>query len=83
VAVIQRGLKEIHRLKSGRHWVFDLTQDPGELLAVSAGGGGGPSERLLEWAHVVESGLDGLDAEIPEPLDEESIERLRALGYTD
>ncbi len=82
IAVIQRGLKEIYRLKNGRYRMFDLNADPLELAAVAAGAGG-PSERLQQWERVVESGLEGLDADVPSPLDEESVERLRALGYTD
>ena len=82
VAVIQQGLKEIFRVKNGRHWKFDLTADPRELVnlieAKSA-----PSERLQGLIEVVSSGLNNLDTDVPKPLDEESIERLRALGYAD
>lgn len=82
VAVIQQGLKEIFRVKNGRHWKFDLATDPRELVNLIELKSS-PSERLQGMIEVVSSGLSSLDAEVPEPLDEESIERLRALGYAD
>ena len=82
VAIIQRGLKEISRVKGGKHWRFDLSKDPGEetnLVKFKSP----PSEGLSTWTEVVSSGLDTLDNDIPEPLDEEAAKQLRALGYAD
>jgi hypothetical protein len=47
------------------------------------GSAGDPSELLDGWSEVVSTGLHNLDDEVPAPLDEESIEQLRALGYAD
>jgi len=82
VAVIQQGLKEIFRIKNGRHWKFDLAADPSELVNLIEAKSS-PSERLLGLIEIVSNELNDLDADVPEPLDEESIERLRALGYAD
>lgn len=82
VAVIERGMKEILRVKNGRLWRFDLTADRLELRDL-AGHRTRPSERLQGWMEMVSTGLGDLDGQLPEPLDEESVERLRALGYTD
>jgi len=84
VGVVQGGLKGIFRLKNGRHWKYDLSRDPVELHDLAQGQHENePSERLAEWVETVDSGLNGLDAVSPEPLDEESVEQLRALGYAD
>ena len=62
--------------------LFDLEQDPGELASRSSAGDS-PTEALQDWIAAISRNLNELDQEIPEPLDEESIERLRALGYAD
>jgi arylsulfatase A-like enzyme len=82
VGLLQRGQKEILRVKNGRHRRFDLSSDPGELTDLSAKRAR-PTEALEEWLSQIATTLLNLDREIPEPLDEESIERLRALGYAD
>jgi len=82
VAILQAGKKEIFRVKNGHHWRFDLTADPRELRNL-VGPAGDPSELLDGWSEVVTTGLHNLDDEVPAPLDEESIEQLRALGYAD
>ncbi len=82
VAIMDRQLKQIFRAKSGRLRRHDLTTDPGELLNLGDEGDP-PSESLQGWMDQVARGLTNLDSDPPEPLDEESIESLRALGYTD
>jgi hypothetical protein len=42
-----------------------------------------PTAGLQDWMRAVYSGLNRLDATVPDPLDEESIRRLRSLGYAD
>ena len=42
-----------------------------------------PTESLLEWMRVVYNGLSQFEDAPPEPLDAESIEGLRSLGYVD
>ncbi len=82
VALLHRNQKEVYRVKGDQHWSFDLTEDPGELVTRSADRAQ-PSEALQDWMAAISRNLSELDEEIPEPLDEESIERLRALGYAD
>ena len=54
-----------------------------EVAAAEAFYAGDPSELLDGWSEIVTTGLHSLDDEVPAPLDEESIEQLRALGYAD
>ena len=82
VALMQRNQKEIYRVKGEQHWNFDLLEDPGELTSRSTVRAD-PTEALQNWMAAISRNLSELDEEIPEPLDEESIERLRALGYAD
>jgi len=83
VGVVQNGVKEILRVKRGRdHMRFDLRADPDEQknLAVPQSI---PTENLRSWMHLVDAGLENADEITPQPLDDETIERLRALGYAD
>lgn len=82
VGLLHRGQKEIFGVKNGRHTHFDLLTDPEELSDLSAKRAE-PTEALQDWLSRISNALQSLDQEIPEPLDEESIERLRALGYAD
>jgi arylsulfatase A-like enzyme len=82
VALMQRNQKEIFRVKGEQHWSFDLVKDPGELISRSPDRAD-PTEALQNWMAAISRNLNELDEQIPEPLDEESIERLRALGYAD
>lgn len=81
VAMLQGGYKEIVRLKGERRMIFDLREDPLELDEGEVSSS--PTLDLRSWRDVVEASLGRLDDEPPEPLDAESIERLRALGYAD
>jgi arylsulfatase A-like enzyme len=82
VGLIDKNRKEIFRLEKNRRWAFDLTADPGELESLSRGNAP-PTEGLLTWMRSVFDGLDEFDHTIPVPLDEESVEALRSLGYVD
>jgi arylsulfatase A-like enzyme len=82
VAVLHDGVKEIFRVRNGRHWTFRLAPDPSEQQDLS-GEEGRPSVDLQDWMREVYSGLNELDDNLPQPLDEETAEHLRALGYTD
>ncbi|MCP4908536.1 MAG: hypothetical protein GY910_26475, partial [bacterium] len=73
--------KEILRTRSGRRRVFDLSRDVAERRNLADGDEA--SEELTDWLRQVREGLAASD-ELPAPsLDEESLERLRALGYID
>ena len=82
VGVIDGSRKEIFRVNSNRRETYDLINDPHELHDLSADKQP-PSEMLLGWMRRVYDGLTSLDDAPPEPLDEESIEQLRSLGYVD
>jgi hypothetical protein len=62
--------------------VFDLAADPLERadLAPLASDS---SESLMDWLRLVYRGLNEADASPPQPLDRESAEQLRSLGYAD
>ena len=80
VAVLRSNQKEILRVGKGRRRVFDLSNDPRELNNLGAPKET-PSEGLLDWMRLVRNGLESFDDELPAPLDDESIEQLRSLGY--
>jgi arylsulfatase A-like enzyme len=82
VGLIDGTLKEVLLVGSGRHEIWNLETDPGELTNL-AETDSGASEDLAGWIQAVESGLTRLDELPPEPLDETSAARLRALGYVD
>ncbi len=82
VAVIQRGVKEIFRIQNRRHRRFNLASDPVEHRDLTLPKAS-PTGDLQDWMRLVYSGLNNLDATPPKPLDEESIEQLRSLGYAD
>jgi arylsulfatase A-like enzyme len=82
VGYIGAGRKEIVRVPGGMRWVYDLERDPGELA--SAVPLRSPvSPELRACLAEVERGLTAADALPPAPVDQESIETLRALGYID
>ncbi len=82
VGIVDSGHKEVLRTHSNRRRIFDLTADPEELSSlvrvrtdVSA--------KLRDWLSQVEAGLAASD-DLPLPdLDEESVDKLRSLGYID
>jgi arylsulfatase A-like enzyme len=83
VGVVFNGMKEILRIKKGRsHMRFNLVADPDEVknLAIPDSI---PTEDLRAWMQFVDNGLRSADEVTPDPLDDETIERLRALGYAD
>jgi arylsulfatase A-like enzyme len=83
VGVVLHGMKEVLRIKKGRaRWRFDLTADPAELANLAAPRSD-PTEDLRLWMELVDSGLRRADEVPPRQLDDETIERLRALGYAD
>jgi arylsulfatase A-like enzyme len=82
VAVIDDGVKEILRVGKGRVRRFDLGDDPAEERDLTEKGEAA-SERLRRWLERVQEGLDTFEDMPVEELDEESIERLRALGYVE
>lgn len=80
VGQVEHGQKEILRVTNDKHWLFDLTKDPKELANKASGD---PSAELHQWLEKVREGLASSDALPPAELDEEAIEKLRALGYID
>lgn len=82
IGIVESGHKEILRTKSGRRRTFDLAVDPGELTS-SVRLRTDASAELQDWLSQVEAGLAASD-DLPLPdLDEESVDKLRALGYID
>jgi arylsulfatase A-like enzyme len=82
VAVVHGNQKEMFRVKNGKHTRFDLSEDPGELKDLTKPATETPVG-LRAWFELVTNGLGNFDDQPPEPLDPESIEQLRALGYAD
>jgi arylsulfatase A-like enzyme len=82
VGTMYRDQKEIFRVEKGQRMRFDLADDPREL-ASNVAPKDEPSEGLLDWMRIVYDGLASLDVTPPQPLDDESIEQLRSLGYVD
>ncbi len=81
VGIVKNEMKEIYRLENNRRRLFDLGADPGELQSLTLKTES-PSEGLQLWISDLQAALDSFD-DVPEPLDEESIEALRSLGYVD
>jgi arylsulfatase A-like enzyme len=82
VALIEGSRKEIVRVQSGARRIYDLDDDPGEKRSLTDSKST-PTSRLLAWLHSVYTGLTSADSDAPEPLDEETAERLRELGYVE
>jgi arylsulfatase A-like enzyme len=82
VALVRDRTKEVFRLPDGEPRRYRLPEDPSqpETLITAEGE---PTAELRDWIEAVSTGLSDLDHEVPEPLDEESVEQLRALGYAD
>lgn len=82
VGIIRDGLKEILTVHPEASEAFDLESDPREARPLD---GQAPTERatLAAWRSEVRRGLAAADHLAAEPLDEESLQRLRALGYVD
>ncbi|MCP3980117.1 MAG: sulfatase [bacterium] len=82
VGLIGGSSKEIFRVERNNRLLFDLRQDPAENHNLNHPRED-PTEGLLDWMRLVYTGLTSSDIEPPEPLDPESIEQLRSLGYVD
>ena len=82
VGVIQGEKKEIFHVGKSRRQFYDLAEDPLELRDLSDKKEP-PTEGLMAWMRTVFDGLIAVEDSPPEPLDEESIEVLRSLGYVD
>lgn len=82
VALIDGSVKETFRIENDKRRVFDLAADPQELDS-RADPKGDPTEALTSWMRTVYEGLTASDDTPPEPLDAESVEALRSLGYID
>jgi arylsulfatase A-like enzyme len=80
VAVVQDRLKQLLRLKNGRILRYDLRRDPQEREDVSEPQA---TRQLAAWQEAVVRELGRSDAMPPAPLDAETAEQLRALGYAD
>jgi arylsulfatase A-like enzyme len=75
--------KEVLRVKSGeKHAHYSLHTDPAEQRNLSRPNAD-PSEALAQWLETVRQGLQAADDLPPPSLDEESMDKLRALGYLD
>ncbi len=82
LARIEGGRKEIVRLPSDVHRLYDLTDDPQEEINLVAPKSS-PGDDLARWVRQVQQGL-ALSDELPPPsLEAEDLEQLRALGYLD
>ena len=82
VGLIRQGTKEIFHVKRDRRHVFDLVADP-EETDDRGGDKGDPTGDLVGWMRAVYDGLTSFDDVQPTPLDAESIEALRSLGYVE
>jgi len=82
VGVIHDEQKEIFHVGKSRRQFYDLTADPLELNDLSEKKAD-PTEGLMTWMRAVFDGLIAVEDSPPEPLDEESVEVLRSLGYVD
>jgi len=80
VGVVHQSRKEILRVKNNSHMLFDLTADPKELMSLVVENGP-PSDPLLECLGKISEGLGSMDRLTSKKLDDETIEKLRALGY--
>lgn len=82
VAVVGDEHKEILRLGGHTRMLFDLGQDPQELHS-QVPASSEPSPDLVRCLGEISAGLGALDRLATRKLDQETVERLRALGYLD
>jgi arylsulfatase A-like enzyme len=81
IGLIDGALKETFRTERQQRSLFDLSEDPDELVSRTAPRNN-PSEALDGWMREVYAGLTSFDVDAtPEPLDEESAATLKSLGY--
>jgi choline-sulfatase len=76
------GRKEVFHLPDGKRSVFDLGADPGEERNLAAAGSS-PSERVQAWLAGLRRGLVLSDRLAAAPVDRESAQKLRSLGYAE
>lgn len=81
VGLLAGGVKEILDVDDLQVHRFDLKRDPGERTNLHSDGEEA-SDGLTAWYEQVETGLENAGTYPPPVLDEESIETLKALGYT-
>ena len=81
VGLLVGGVKEILDVDDREASRFDLRRDPEELDDLHPDDGE-PSDELMAWYEQVETGLEEAGTYPPPALDEESVEKLKALGYT-
>jgi arylsulfatase A-like enzyme len=74
--------KEVFRVDLQRRALYDL-RSPRREAESKVPPGSAPSGQLLEWMRHVYAGLTAFDAEPAPPLDQESVEALRSLGYVE
>jgi hypothetical protein len=82
VGIIEGDRKEVLRIIGDEHMLFELAADPGEprnLVDATSR----PTSELLACLAEVSEGLGALDRLAAQKLDDETVERLRALGYLD
>ncbi len=82
IALVTAWHKETVRVKGGMRRLFDLRQDPYETTN-EAPVGSTASPEASDWLSVVRRGLVEADLLPTTPLDEESLEKMRALGYVE
>jgi len=82
VGMIHDEKKEVFHVGKNRRQFYDLAEDPLELHDLSDKKEP-PTEGLMTWMRSVFDGLIAVEDSPPEPLDEESVEVLRSLGYVD
>jgi arylsulfatase A-like enzyme len=80
VGFVHNERKEILRVKNNSHMLFDLEEDPGEVVNLVTEDSG-PSPELLRCFGSISEALGSLDRLSANTLDEETVEQLRALGY--
>ena len=82
VARVENGRKEILRIKNDHRRLYDLPRDRKELRSLVAQHTSA-SDDLARWLEEVREGLAAADHLPPAELDDEAIDKLRALGYID
>jgi len=80
VGLVRDERKEILRVKNNSHMLFDLVKDPDELANLVTEDSK-PSPELLRCVGSISDALGSLDRLSTNKLDDETVERLRALGY--
>jgi hypothetical protein len=81
VCRIDNQRKEVFVVHKDSMRAFDLTRDTGETNNL-ASLGTTISDELSSWLEEVRSSLEKTDVQPPPLLDEETYDRLEALGYT-